>query len=156
MSRMTLFSLTGAIALIGCATSTPADLFESTYRFRDPKEPGYFLVLSVPPKKWSVRGSPDGKVPLQLHPLSETQPMVLAPLALVAAWFDDQSPRDKIACLSSSGRYSEPLICRIPVNASYRLNQALSASSRSTTSTGYVLVVPTAAGVVAVDLLRTE
>jgi len=156
MSRVTLFSLASAIALIGCATSTSSDPFEGTYRFRDPKERGYFLVSSVPQNKWSVSGSPDGKAPLQLHPLSQDQPMVLAPPPLVAEWFDAQSPRDKIACLSSSGRYKEPLICSIPVNASYQMTQAMSRVNRLTAPTGYVLVVPTAAGIAAVDLLRTK
>ena len=156
MSKVTLLSLVTSIAVSGCAASVAPDTFEGTYRFRDLKEGGYFVVNSVPPNRWNVSGSPDGTKPVQLHPLSADQPMALASAQLVAEWFDTKSPRENIACISSSGRYNVPLICSIPINASYQVTQAMTPSKRLTASTGYLLVIPTAAGNIAVDLMRAK
>ena len=79
-------------------------------------------------------------------------PMVVASPAVLASTF--ATPMAQAACLASSGRHAVPLICRVPVNAPYQVVQAMDPKRSLKSATGYVLLVGTPAGTIAVDLVR--
>ena len=150
MNRLTTLSIVAF--LVGCATQpATSDQFEGTYRFRDPNEHGYYVVTKVGPSKWNIRSILEGKPPQERDDLA-----VLAPQAAIALWFDDQSPRNRIVCLQSPGAYPLPFICRVPTDVSFQVNEAMSPNTRLRSKTGYVLLVGTPAGAIAVDLGRNK
>ena len=133
----------------GCASSVP-DPFAGTYRFVDPKERSYYVVTKVAENIWSAR-----EVSTSEQSSSEAQPLSVASRSLVAEWFDAQSPRDRITCLATVGRYQSAFICQLPTGATFQLTSPMF-SKRMQSKTGYVLVVGTPAGAIATDLSRSK
>lgn len=146
-------TVASVVLVTGCATQ-PADPFAGTYRFADPKEHGQYLVERVGENMWSVIADDGGQTQTSTHK-AEVIVSTLASPSLLAQWFDPQSPRGRITCLTSTGRYQAPSICHIPTDATFRMAEAMS-QIRVQSKTGYVLVVGTSAGTVAADLARSK
>jgi hypothetical protein len=146
-------ALTALAALTACATPVERDLFSGTYRFADPREKGYLVVSAIGENKWHVQMSV-GSGPPATHPLSEGGPMVVARQEVLASAFASPTPISQVSCLASSGRFSIPLVCRMPVDTEYQVAEAMNPKLRLRAATGHVLLVPTPAGVLAVELIR--
>jgi len=140
-----------ALWLAGCAAPGPQDSFSGTYRFVDPGEKGYVVVSPMGPDQWAVQMSTRGGPPAA-HPLSGS-PMVVASPALLASTF--ATPMAQTTCLASSGRHPAALICRVPVDVPYRVVNAMDPKRSSRSATGYIYLVGTPAGAIAVDVIRT-
>lgn len=152
MRRLAL-TLAALAVLTGCATPVERDMFSGTYRFADPREKGYLVVSSIGENKWSVQMSVNGGPP-DTHPLSEGGPMVVAHQEVLASAFVSPTPTSQVSCLASSGRFATPLVCRMPVHTEYQVAEAINPKLRLRTATGYILLVPTPAGVLAAELVR--
>jgi hypothetical protein len=152
MRRLSV-TLTALAVLTGCAAPLERDLFSGTYRFADSREKGYLVVSPIGANKWIVHMSVSGE-PLATHPLSEGGPVVVARQEVLTSAFVSPTPISQVSCLASSGRFSTPLVCRMPVNTEYQLAEAMNPKSRLRAATGYIVIVPTAAGVLAAELIR--
>lgn len=145
-----------AATVSGCTSMPESDPFAGTYRFMDPKEGGYVVVTRVDEGKWEVTLSPDGKSPPQRYPSPNSPPMT-AVSAKDFSWFDPASPNGRINCLVwAAGRTKYPFICRVPVGTSYRPLESIAREKRFESKTGYVFVVISVAGVIPLDVQRSQ
>lgn len=154
MNRTDLGAATLFITLFAPLAHSEADVFSGVYRFRTPDQPGSYVVEPVGVGKWRIGSRASDGQPVEPFPIPGMPSMVVAAPETVDSWFDQASPREKMACLAWPGSHQNVFsICRIPVDATYRVMESMS-SGRDKSETGYIFVAGTPAGVLAGDLIR--
>jgi hypothetical protein len=133
----------GAIVLGGCTLWQSLDRFAGRYRVADPKDRTEVRIMATGVGRWDMRyGARD--------PMPGSE-LVAANKRELVAWFGDGVSLETVHCLATKGARAHPVICSVPRHVPIKLERH-SVSSR----TGWILVAPTAAGLVAGDLERQD
>jgi len=154
MNRIASAAFALVMAMSAQQAYSETDLFSGVYRFRMPNQPGSYVVEPVGEGKWSIGSSESEGQPVKPFPVPGMPSMVVAAPEIIASWFDQASPRDKIICLAWTGSSRNVFsICRIPTDATYQVVGSMS-RKRDKSETGYIFIAGTPAGAMTGDLIR--
>jgi hypothetical protein len=132
-------------------TRAPQDPFVGTFRIDDPRDNAQLFISALAANAWQVNILEPGK---ERSAFFGSSRFIRVEASVLSQVFTNDSPIGQIGCLSPNWTPVQPVICTIPAGVNYGLVQSMVEGRRALSRTGYILLLGTAAGASAIDMVR--